>query len=480
MESLVNLVVRPPRAEYQASHLLGGAPPPEGGPAQFLLGGRRCMRRDFSVANPRGLSLECSWYEPHPDVRPTAKLPVVVYCHGNSGSRCDGNDTAYTLLMQNITVFTVDFSGSGRSGGDHVSLGWYEKADLATVIEYLRATCTVTKIGLWGRSMGAVTCILYGAEDPSIAGMVLDSPFASLEKLMHELVESQNYSIPSMFVSMAISLLRRSVKSKADFDITKLAPVNHAASCFIPALFCHATSEPGDAFILPHHSRDIYDKYAGDKNYVELEGDHNSVRPSFFFSSVSIFLSNVLTPPAVEGKRRSRTLPTSPRAAAAATQASSGLASGSGPGSEEAVPVESEGEGEVVSPRWAPPETPPLNLAIPEEWASIAASNEEEEAVMLIKALEASLLEDDRGGPEQPEAGADGPSPSEVPIEEAPGSSFSLGSGGTDDDGDGDGAPQAGAVPGPGIAVDAALVDGLAAGATVSEAIEAADKTPTN
>lgn len=30
------------------------------------------------------------------------------------------------LLPSNITVFTLDFSGSGLSEGDYVSLGWHE------------------------------------------------------------------------------------------------------------------------------------------------------------------------------------------------------------------------------------------------------------------------------------------------------------------------------------------------------------------
>jgi len=44
--------------------------------------------------------------------------------------------------------------------------------------------------GLWGRSMGAATSLLYGATDPSIACMVLDSPFTSLTTVAKELVES--------------------------------------------------------------------------------------------------------------------------------------------------------------------------------------------------------------------------------------------------------------------------------------------------
>jgi len=47
------------------------------------------------------------------------------------------------------------------------------------VIEYLRKSQTVCAIGLWGRSMGAATAIMYGSKDKTISGMVLDSSFSS-------------------------------------------------------------------------------------------------------------------------------------------------------------------------------------------------------------------------------------------------------------------------------------------------------------
>lgn len=43
-----------------------------------------------------------------------------------SGCRADANEAAMVLLPSNITVFTLDFSGSGLSDGDYVSLGWHE------------------------------------------------------------------------------------------------------------------------------------------------------------------------------------------------------------------------------------------------------------------------------------------------------------------------------------------------------------------
>ena len=49
----------------------------------------------------------------------------------------------------------------------------------------------------------------------------------------------------------------------------------------------------------PHHttsifSQRIYEKYAGDKNVIIVEGDHNSNRPRFLFDSAAIFLVHIL------------------------------------------------------------------------------------------------------------------------------------------------------------------------------------------
>ena len=88
-----------------------------------------------------------------------------------------------------------------------------------------------------------------------------------------------------------MKLVRSSIKSKANFDVYDLTPISHVKECFIPALFAAANS---DDFILPHHSVELHAAYAGDKNLVKLEGDHNSPRPSFFFDSVVIFFHNTL------------------------------------------------------------------------------------------------------------------------------------------------------------------------------------------
>ncbi|KAK4388513.1 hypothetical protein Sango_2457900 [Sesamum angolense] len=258
-----------------------------------MLKGKWYQRKDLEVVNSRGDALQCSHYMPI--VRPEGNpLPCVIYCHGNSGCRTDASEAAIILLPSNITVFTLDFSGSGLSGGEHVTLGWNEKDDLKAVVDYLRADGNVSLIGLWGRSMGAVTSLMYGAEDPSIAGMVLDSPFSDLVDLMMELVDTYKVRLPKFTVKFAIQYMRRAIQKKAKFDIMDLNTIKVAKSCFVPVLFGHASD---DDFIQPHHSDRIFDAYVGDKNIIKFEGDHNSPRPQFYFDSISIFFNNVLQPP---------------------------------------------------------------------------------------------------------------------------------------------------------------------------------------
>jgi pimeloyl-ACP methyl ester carboxylesterase len=142
--------------------------------------------------------------------------------------------------------------------------------------------------------MGAATSLLHGERDPSIAGMILDSAFADLVMLAEEMVEKgrqQGLFAPTFLVKIAIKFVRSSVLKSAGFDIKALSPIEHVDKCFIPALF---VAGENDNFVMPTHSKKLHDKYGGDKNFIIVEGDHNTPRPRYLFDAASIFLQTVL------------------------------------------------------------------------------------------------------------------------------------------------------------------------------------------
>ena len=275
-DELWKAVIRPHRDNYKDKDL---------GHEKFEIKNKCYKRTDFSILNNRNLKLECSFWEPFDEEREYQKLPCVIYLHGNSSSRCEVVSEIKYLLPLNITVFSFDFSGCGRSEGEYISLGWYEKEDVNCIIKFLRKSNKVSTIGIWGRSMGAVTALLYGYTDPSIAGLVLDSAFASLKILINELAK-QRISLPNFVLKQALKLVKDTVKEKAGFCLDDIEPINYAKNCYIPAYFCHAKN---DSFVNIHHCKELYQIYAGDKKVVYVKGNHNTPRPKSFKQLVAYF-----------------------------------------------------------------------------------------------------------------------------------------------------------------------------------------------
>lgn len=75
-------------------------------------------------------------------------------------------------------------------------------------------------------------------------------------------------------MSGAMAIIKSTISSKAKFDINDLNPLkNHVDKAFIPALFIAGKD---DQFISPEHTKALHKAYAGDKNLILVEGDHNS------------------------------------------------------------------------------------------------------------------------------------------------------------------------------------------------------------
>eukprot|EP00923_Selenidium_pygospionis_P037775 GHVN01066134.1.p1 GENE.GHVN01066134.1~~GHVN01066134.1.p1 ORF type:complete len:434 (+),score=51.25 GHVN01066134.1:1514-2815(+) len=284
-QELWKAIIRPPRDLYAMEQL---------GPARFMVNMRSYIRQDFELVNNRGITLQCSHFKLDPQ-QPTWSVlgrgsipkvaPCVIYLHGNCSSRREALDCLRTLLGLNISVVCFDFAGCGMSEGDYVSLGWYERDDLEAVVNHLRDDPSISTIGLWGRSMGAVAALLHGDRDPTIGCMVLDSPFYSMRALAEELACS--WKLPKFMVSMAMKMLGKTIQEKAQFSIDDLEPIKHVDQTFIPSFFIAANS---DTFIQPHHSDKLYEAYAGDKEIVKVDGDHNSIRPPEVHTQIANFL----------------------------------------------------------------------------------------------------------------------------------------------------------------------------------------------
>eukprot|EP00927_Polykrikos_kofoidii_P023601 TRINITY_DN21690_c0_g1_i2.p1 TRINITY_DN21690_c0_g1~~TRINITY_DN21690_c0_g1_i2.p1 ORF type:complete len:438 (+),score=50.87 TRINITY_DN21690_c0_g1_i2:190-1314(+) len=245
-------------------------------------------REEFTLVSDRGHALQCSYFGPEENstMEPTPR-PCVVYLHGMSGCRLDVVTLLPHLLRYDITVCSLDFSGCGESEGDYVSLGHHEQQDLRVVLDHLRGVPSVSSVALWGWSMGAVVAILRASEDDAIAACVLDSPFTDLPTVFRELVDTAMPTLPHIFLWLGMEMVRLQAKSRANFDPSKLRPIDRAPKASCPALFGVAKN---DSITRPHHIQELFRLWGGTKRMATFDGDHQTIRPDSFLQDAAAFL----------------------------------------------------------------------------------------------------------------------------------------------------------------------------------------------
>ena len=281
-ETLWKSVIRPNRDIYDLKSL---------GNPKFSFISRIYTRKDYDLISSEGYIMKCSFYEPDPEFRPKKIMPVIIYLHGNSSSRLEGIGLLREILKRDINYFVFDFPGCGLSEGDYISLGFHESRDLKTVIDFVEKIPGVGAIGLWGRSMGAATTMIYSHRDERIKAIVMDSPFADFSILAKELVLKQ-IKLPNLLIAGALKIVGSTIRKKNGLDIEKLKPIDSAPKTKQPAIFIHAKT---DELINNNHSDKLYTVYGGkNKKLIKCEGYHNSRRNYKIIKEIGEFFYDFL------------------------------------------------------------------------------------------------------------------------------------------------------------------------------------------
>ena len=281
-ETLWKFIIRPPKDVYPINYL---------GPQQFKYNSKIYVRKDFELISHQGYKMKSSLIEPLPQYRPSKKMPVVIYLHGNASSRLEGLGILNILLPHNINLFTVDLPGCGHSEGEYISLGYYESYDVGVIVDFLENLPGTGGVALWGRSMGAATALIYAHRDKRIKAICLDSPFANFCRLGRELTK-QYINLPDFLINGILKIIGSTIKDKNGIDIFKLNPIEEAENTFQPAIFIHAIN---DKLINLQHVIDIFNIYGGEKSLKCSEvGGHNSKRPKRIMKDIANFFEKYL------------------------------------------------------------------------------------------------------------------------------------------------------------------------------------------
>ena len=198
---------------------------------------------EVRIPGPRGAM--AGWY------LPSTNGCTLVCLHGindNAGQWLDQIAELHARSGYGALIF--DFAGHGRSDGNIVTYGAGEQLDVHAALAYLRARGDVdmSRLGLLGYSLGAITAILYAARHPVFKAVMIESGFADIERDIEHLF-TRYTGLPSFpFANLIIFWMERI----SGYQLTHLRPmrvigrINPGATLIISDLEDTLAVEPFD------------------------------------------------------------------------------------------------------------------------------------------------------------------------------------------------------------------------------------------
>ena len=143
------------------------------------------------------------------------------------------------LVNGRLGVLTFDLRAHSESRGGRNSLGHHERTDLLGAIDFLLDRGIARgQIGVVGFSLGAIVALLAASEEPGLAGIVLDSPFADLGQAVRQEASRRGdlpgFLIPSMMLMERVPY---------GIDLARVRPMDAAREIRRPALFIHGRDD---------------------------------------------------------------------------------------------------------------------------------------------------------------------------------------------------------------------------------------------
>ncbi len=215
------------------------------------------QKEDFKIRSRYGYDLSCQLINNEISkeqfLNPDNKLKIAVICHGYTCGKYSSMMYAEMFLKKGITVLTYDHRNHGLSGKAFTTMGYCEKFDLQTVLDWCYTEYgTNLAIVTHGESMGGATVLSHHAIDGRVRCTIADCSYSSLEELIrHQL--KKYYHLP---VFPFLLLAKVIVRLRAGFWLNDVVPLKAAAQSNAPILFIHGLE---DDYVPYYMSQAMYD-----------------------------------------------------------------------------------------------------------------------------------------------------------------------------------------------------------------------------
>lgn len=160
---------------------------------------------------------------------------AIIVMHGYPADKANLLGIA-EFLAKDFNVLLFDFRSFGKSEGSYTTAGYLERNDLLGAINFLEKEKNLTKIGLYGFSLGGAVALM--TEHKNVKAIVTDSSYAKLSNMiehMYRFFFILKYPLAYLTKLYGILFLRA--------NIDDASPVDNMKNLKIPVLLIHAEKD---------------------------------------------------------------------------------------------------------------------------------------------------------------------------------------------------------------------------------------------
>ena len=220
------------------------------------------------------------------------KWAIVVHGYGGSGKLMSDKSKYFYDMGYNVLI--PDLRGHGKSEGDYIGMGWKDRLDIISWINFIIKENPSAEIVLHGTSMGAATVLMTSGENlPSnVKAIVADCAYTSAwDEFSYQL---ETYlKVPSSYILNVTNMV---TKLKAGYSLKEASALECVKKATVPILYIHGDK---DKFV-PYSMMDkLYDATISPKEKLTIEGGEHAnsdlVSPFLYWLTVEDFLNQYVT-----------------------------------------------------------------------------------------------------------------------------------------------------------------------------------------
>jgi uncharacterized protein len=193
---------------------------------------------DFSVRDERtgGKIRIAGWW-----IQSAGATRTMLLLHGYADAKVGGIAWAPTLHSLGWNILAIDLRAHGESGGVHSTAGYFERHDVAQVINEIRAARPreTRELAIFGVSLGAAVALATAVMRDDIAAIILESPFGDYRRAIT--AHGRMRGLPEGILrDLAVSLAEWI--SRADFNTVRPEVLVKDVAC--PLMLIHSGDDP--------------------------------------------------------------------------------------------------------------------------------------------------------------------------------------------------------------------------------------------